>query len=100
MKEVYSKPEIRCILNTLRARKAERIGPNLYQAEVLTGTYTHASQAGNQTNLNIIEEDLGPVIEQSTQVNGKQIDDEIYAKSIEIWQPLKFIPVLNANNNI
>lgn len=94
--EVYTNPELRCILNTLRARKAERIGPNLIQAVVLTGTYTHAAQIGNTNNLN----ELGPIIEQSTQVNGKEIDDEMYAKSTENWLPQKEIPELTVNQNI
>lgn len=93
--EVYTNPELHVILNTLRARKAWRAGPNLIQAEVLTGTYTHASQIGNQ-----IQEEIGPVIDQSIQVNGKQIDEEVYNKTTEMWQPLKNIPELIENKDI
>lgn len=100
--EVYSEPEIICILHTLRARKAIRAGPNLYSAEVLTGTYTHASQIDNQINLNVdqIQEEMGPQIDQSTQVSGNDIDLESRAIATNSWQPLKPIPELIETHNI
>lgn len=93
--EVYSEPEMNCILHTLRARKAWKAGHNLYQAEVLTWTYNHASQIGIQT-----QDELGPLIDQSTQVDGKRIDDEVYRKTIDNWLPLKEIPELTENKEI
>lgn len=99
---VYTKDELMCILNTLRAKKAQLIGPNLVRAQVLTGTYTHASQIGYQTNLapNQVEEELGSLIDQATQANGNQIDNEIYAQQINTWQPLVTIPDLVENKEI
>lgn len=100
--EVYNGPEMQVILHSLRARKAWRAGPNLIQAEVLTGTYTHASQIGNQINLdnNQIHEDMGPLIDQTTQVSGSVIDEELRAKATEHWQPLTNIPEQIENHAI
>lgn len=97
--EVYTNDELTCILHTLRAKKASRIGDNLVRAEVSTGTYTHASQVGNRSNLDQ-EEELGSLIDQATQANGKQIDDEIHAQHMISWLPLKSIPELIENKDI
>lgn len=99
--EVYTKPEILCILRTLRARNYSFIGENLVQAEVLTGTYTHASQISQAIqNKDQVDEEVGSLIDQSTQANGKMIDDATYAQTISEWQPLRDIPQLIENKDI
>lgn len=99
---MYSNPELVCILNTLRAKKATRYGNNLVKAEVLTGTYTHASQMGNHVNLaqNQTTEELGSLIDQATQVNGTMIDNETHAQQAKAWEPLVPIPDLIENREI
>lgn len=82
--EVYTKPEIQCILNTLGARQHETSGPGFITALVRTGIYTHANNTLPATG----DMELGPVIEQGTQVKGTDIDDEIYAHNIQKWKPL------------
>lgn len=97
--EVYTHEEMKCILNTMRARKAWKAGDNLWQAEITTGTYTHATQT-NQTNNQEQEIETGPILDQSTQVNGHDIDKEVMEKAIETWQPQKEIPTLVINKSI
>lgn len=98
--DVYTNDELVCILHTLRAKKAKRIGPNLVRAELLTGTYTHASQIGYQMNLTQDQEELGSLIDQATQANGTQIDNEIHDLHTQTWQPLVTIPELTENKEI
>lgn len=92
--EVYTDSEMRCILNTLRAKTAKKAGRNLYTAEVSTGTYKHAD---NTLDPQEIELGLGPQFDQATQVNEKQIMNEIFNKKSEDWLRLVTIPALVSN---
>lgn len=98
--DVYNKEEMMCILHSLRARTATNPGPNLWTAQVRTGTYTHAAQTHTNINTNGANIEIGPIIDQTTQVSGQQIDDEIRAINIANRQNLKTIPDLIMNQEI
>lgn len=67
--EVYTEQELICFLKRIRAKKVTRVGTNLIQAEILTGTFTHAS-----TQTGTLEE-VGPIYDQATQATPKLISE-------------------------
>lgn len=97
---VYTEAEMWCILHTLRARKASKVDSNLYTAELLTGTYTHAEDVYGRfkMNENVTYEDIGSVLDQSTQVCEKEIEAAYPKPTID--QTLKPVPELVENKEI
>lgn len=95
--EVYTNPQIRRILNRLHTISASRAGPNLITALASTGIYAPTCY---EDEPEVEDMDLGPLIEQGTQVNANNIDDEMFARNIQDWEPLVVETPLNENNEL
>lgn len=95
---VYTEPELRHILTRLHTKNAERVGSNLIVASVKIGNMSHIDKSDTR-NISELDE-FGPVLDQSTQVNGEEIDDMITTCDMVQWQELTEIPMLVENHNL
>lgn len=95
---IYTEPELRHILTRFHTKSAQHMGNNLIVATAKVGNLTTVDQNDTRTISELDE--FGPELDQSTQVNGEEIDDMITTCDMSQWQEQVDIPVLVENPEI
>lgn len=93
----YTEPELRHILTRLHTKNAEHVGNNLIVATVKVGNLSTIDKSDKGTISELDE--FGPVLDQSTQVSGIDIDDMITTCNMSQWQEQVETPALIENPN-